>query len=187
MSLDRSDEGYFAENKAYAGLGRASLHGGVIFVIARGANIFVQLASTILLARILSPHDFGVVAVVLALVGFAPLLIDFGTSEASTQKTHITPSEISTLFWLNIVVSLILTVLLIGSSGAIARIFGEPALTDIALALSATFVLTAVCTQHTALMRRAMQFHRLATIDISANLVGSFVSVVLALRGWGYW
>ena len=82
---------YFTENKAYAGLGRASLHSGMIFVIARGGNIFVQLASTILLARILSPHDFGVVAVVLALVGFAPMLIDLGTSEASTQKTLITP------------------------------------------------------------------------------------------------
>ncbi len=187
MSSNRSDEGYFTENKAYAGLGRASLHGGVIFVIARGANIFVQLASTILLARILSPHDFGVVAVVLALVGFAPMLIDLGTSEASTQKTLITPEQISTLFWLNIAISLALTVLLIGSSSVIARIFGEPDITGIAVALSVTFVLTALFTQHAALMRRAMQFHRIAMIDISANLAGSIVSVVLALRGWGYW
>ncbi|TKW74295.1 MAG: lipopolysaccharide biosynthesis protein, partial [Bradyrhizobium icense] len=50
---------YFAENKAYEGLGRASLHNGMIFMAARGANVVVQLASTILLARILSPHDFG--------------------------------------------------------------------------------------------------------------------------------
>ena len=187
MSLNGGGEGYFTENKAYAGLGRASLHGGVIFVIARGANIFVQLASTILLARILSPHDFGVVAVVLALVGFAPMLIDLGTSEASTQKALITPEQISTLFWLNISISLALTVLLIGSSSVIARIFGEPDITGIAMALSVTFVLTALFTQHSALMRRAMQFHRIAMIDISANLVGSIVSVVLALRGWGYW
>jgi len=86
---------YFAENKAYAGLGRASLHSGVIFIAARGANIFVQLASTILLARVLSPHDFGLVAMVIALVGFAPMLIDLGTSEASTQKTQITQADIS--------------------------------------------------------------------------------------------
>jgi PST family polysaccharide transporter len=183
----RGGEGYFTENRAYAGLGRASLHGGVIVVIARGANIFVQLASTIVLARILSPHDFGVVAVVLALVGFAPMLIDLGTSEASTQKTLITPEQISTLFWLNMAIGLALTVLLIGGSGVIARIFGEPSITGIAVALSVTFVLTAMFTQHAALMRRAMQFHRIAMIDISANLAGSIVSVVLALRGWGYW
>ena len=135
----------------------------------------------------LSPHDFGLVAVVLALVGFAPMLIDLGTSEASTQKTLITPDQISTLFWLNIAISLVLTVLLIGSSGTIAWFFGEPSITGIALALSVTFVMTAMSTQHSALMRRAMQFHRIAMIDISANLVGSIVSVVLALRGWGYW
>ena len=80
-----------------------------------------------------------------------------------------------------------LTVLLIGSSGLIARIFGEPAITGIAMALSVTFVLTAMFNQHYALMRRAMQFHRIATIDISANLVGSIVSVAMALYGWGYW
>ncbi len=186
MSAKRGAE-YFAENKAYAGLGRASLHSGMIFIAARGANIFVQLASTILLARILSPHDFGLVAMVLALVGFAPMLIDLGTGEASTQKTHISEAEISTLFWLNVAVSLGLTVLLIASSNAIARFFGEPSLTGIALALSVTFVLTAMSTQHSALLRRAMQFHRIAMIDISSNLVGSIASVALALAGWGYW
>lgn len=186
MSAKRGS-GYFGENKAYAGLGRASLHSGMIFIAARGANIFVQLASTILLARILSPHDFGLVAMVLALVGFAPMLIDLGTSEASAQKTHITEAEVSTLFWLNVAISLGLTLLLIWSSDAIARFFGEPSLTGIALALSITFVLTAMSTQHSALMRRAMQFQRIAMIDISANLVGSIVSVALALAGWGYW
>jgi polysaccharide transporter, PST family len=178
---------YFAENKAFAGLGRASLHSGVIFIAARGANIFVQLASTILLARILSPHDFGLVAMVVALVGFAPMLIDLGTSEASTQKTHITEADISALFWLNIAISVVLTVALVGGSTAVAAFFGEPALTGIALALSATFILTALSTQHYALMRRAMQFRHIATIDISTNLIGTIVSVAMALTGWGYW
>src|SRR3954453_11979729 len=103
---------YFAENKAFAGLGRASLHSGVIFIAARGANIFVQLASTILLARILSPHDFGLVAMVIALTGFAPMLINLGPSKPSTKKPHISKADISSLFWLNIAIALVLTVLL---------------------------------------------------------------------------
>ena len=76
--MKRKVEQYFEENKPYAGLGRTSLRGGAAFVVARGINIIVQLASTILLARLLSPHDFGLVAMVLALVGFAPMLIDLG-------------------------------------------------------------------------------------------------------------
>src|SRR3954454_24883014 len=61
----RKADSYFGENKPHAGLGRKALHSGVTFVAARGVNIFVQLASTILLARLLSPHDFGLVAMVL--------------------------------------------------------------------------------------------------------------------------
>ena len=135
----------------------------------------------------LSPHDFGLVAMVIALVGFAPMLIDLGTSEAATQKTHISHTDISTLFWLNIAIALFLTVLLAAGSSAVAVFFGEPSLTGIALVLSSTFLLAALSTQHYALMRRAMQFRHIAMIDISANLIGSAISVVMALNGWGYW
>ena len=69
----------------------------------------------------------------------------------------------------------------------IAPFFGEPALTGIALASSLTFVMIAVSTQHYALMRRAMQFRHIAIIDISANVIGSIVSVAMAFAGWGYW
>jgi PST family polysaccharide transporter len=185
--LKRSVNSYFEENKPYTGLGRASLRSGMIFMTARGINIFVQLASTIVLARLLSPQDFGLVAMVLALVGFAPLLIDFGTTDASVQKTHIAQDEISTLFWLNLTIGVVLTALLIGTSGLIARVFGEPALTQIAMLLSLTFIMAALSTQHYALMRRAMQFRRLASIDISANVAGSVVSIAMALTDWGYW
>ncbi len=151
------------------------------------AVLIFQLASTIVLARLLSPHDFGIVAMVLALVGFAPLLIDLGTSEASVQKTHISRTEISTLFWLNISIGGALSILLAGGGSLIALIFGEPALTNIALVLSLTFITAAMSAQHYALMRRTMQFRRIAIIDISANVVGSIVSISMAMTDWGYW
>lgn len=185
--MKRQADRYFEDNKAYSGLGRTSLLSGVTFVAARGVNVVVQVASTVLLARLLTPHDFGLVTMVLALVGFAPMLIDLGTTDAASQKTHITPIEISTLFWLNVAIGGILTVLLAGCSGLIAAFFGEPALTGIALVSSLAFVVTAVSTQHYALMRRAMEFQNIAIIDISANLIGSIISIAMALTGWGYW
>jgi polysaccharide transporter, PST family len=185
--LKRDVDKYFEENRPYAGLGRTSLHGGLTLVVARGANIIVQVASTILLARLLSPHDFGLVAMVLALVGLAPMLIDLGTADASTQKTQITRVDVSTLFWLNVAIGAALTALFAGSSGFIAAFFGEPALTAIALVSSLTFMMTAVSTQHYALMRRAMQFRHLAMIDVTSNVVGSIISIAMAFTGWGYW
>jgi O-antigen/teichoic acid export membrane protein len=119
--LKRDVDKYFEENKPYAGLGRTSLLSGVTYVAARAVNIIVQVASTIILARLLSPHDFGLIAMVLALVGFAPMLIDLGTSDASTQKTRITEAEVSTLFWLNMAIGVALTVLL-----AQARVRSRP-------------------------------------------------------------
>jgi polysaccharide transporter, PST family len=186
-TLKSSVDSYFEENKPYSGLGRASLRSGMIFVTARGLNIFVQLASTVLLARLLSPHDFGVVAVIVALFGFAPMLIDLGTTEASVQRKHITQADISTIFWINTAIGTALTIVVAGASGLIARVFDEPSLTEISLALCVTYVMTAVSTQHYALMRRAMQFRRIAVIDISANLVGSFVSIAMAWADWGFW
>ncbi len=93
--------------------------------------------------------------------------------------------EVSTLFWLNLSIGLVLAVVLAASGGLIARTFGEPSLAGLALVLSVTFVMTALSTQHYALMRRAMQFRRIAIIDISANIVGSVVAVALALSGLG--
>ena len=185
--MTQKSDKYFEDNKPFEGLGRASLRGGAAFLAARSINIITQVASTILLARLLSPHDFGLVAMVLALVGFAPLLIDLGTTDASTQKTRITEVEISTLFWFNIAIGAALTVLLVSTSGFIASIFGEPALTGIALLSSLTFIMAAVSNQHYALMRRAMQFRQVATIDISANVIGTIVAIIMAFTGWGYW
>jgi polysaccharide transporter, PST family len=185
--LKRDVDRYFGENKAYAGLGRASVRGGVILLAGRGINVLVQLASTVLLARILSPHDFGLVAMVTALVLFAPILVDLGTTDASVQRANITPEQISALFWLNVTIGALLTMLFAAGSGLIGSFFGEPALHGIALILSLTFVMTALTVQHYALMRRAMEFRRIAIIDLSANLISSIVSVAMALTGWGYW
>lgn len=124
---------------------------------------------------------------VTALVLFAPILVDLGTTDASIQRATITPEQISALFWLNITIGAVLTMLFAAGSGLIGSFFGEPALHGIALILSLTFVMTALPVQHYALMRRAMEFRRIAIIDLCANLFSSIVSVALALAGWGYW
>jgi polysaccharide transporter, PST family len=185
--LTRQLQKYFGESKAYAGLGRASVRSAAVSVAGRAVNVLVQFASTILLARLLSPHDFGLVAMVTALVLFAPVLVDLGTTDASTQKEHITNAEISTLFWLNVTIGGTLTVLFAAGSGFIGSFYGQPDLTRVALVSSLTFTMTALSIQHYALMRRAMEFPRIAVIDLSSNAISSIVSVVLAFRGWGYW
>jgi len=181
---DRADR-YFQENVAYAGLGRASVRSGMMLLASRSVNVFVQVATSILLARLLTPHDFGVVAMVTALSGIAPLIL-IG-ADAAIQKSTINRVEISSLFWINIAIGGTMTLLFAMASGAIAAFYGEPSLTGIALVSSLAFVVTAAATQHYALMQRAMEFRRIAMIDLSANVISSIVSILLALDGWGYW
>lgn len=183
---NRADK-YFEEHKPFAGLGRASARGGAMLVAARGVNVIVQVATTVVLARILSPHEFGLVAVVAALVGFAPILVDLGTTDAAVQKARTTREEISALFWLNMGIGALLTVLFAASSWLIAKLFRQPELAEIALVSSLTFVITAASVQHYALMRRAMEFRQLATIETASNLLSSIIAIAMAFTSWGYW
>jgi polysaccharide transporter, PST family len=187
LPLTRKIDDYFSENQARAGLGRESLHSGVAFFAARGLNMFVQLGTTILLARLLSPRDYGLVAMVFAFVGFAPMLIDLGTTDATVQRKRISHVEVSALFWLKVAIAGGLTLLLVGGSGFIASFYGEPALSEIAVVSSLTFIVAALSTQHFALMRRAMQFRRMAVIEIASNVISSIIAIAMALTGWGYW
>ena len=89
---------YFGENRPREDFGRRSSRGGLISIGARIANAFVQMASVVVLARSLSPEDYGLVSMVGAIIGVAPLLIDLGTRDAVIPHRCITPEEISTLF-----------------------------------------------------------------------------------------
>ena len=180
-------ERFFGENKAHPGLGRKSIHSGIALVIARSVNILVQVGSTILLARLLSAEDYGLVAMVFALVSFAPMLIDLGTTDAFVQKTHVTRVDVSTLFFINVAIGAGLALLFVGLSPLIAAFYGEPTLVGIALAASLMFVFTALSTQHFALLRRAMDFQRLALIETASNVISSIIAIAMAFTGWGYW
>jgi polysaccharide transporter, PST family len=187
LSWNRRVESFFGENKPHAGLGRESLRSGIAFVAARGVNTVVQVGSTIVLARLLSPLDYGLVAMVFALIGFAPMLVELGTTDATIQSKRITEADATALFWLQASIGGTLTLLLAGSSGYIASFYGEPALRDIALVSSLTLIVAAVSTQHDALMRRAMRFRRIAVIDITANVVSSIIAIAMAVAGSAYW
>ena len=115
------------------------------------------------------------------------MLIDLGTSEATSQKPHITEAEVSFLFWLNAAIGGVLAVLLAASSRIIATFYGEPALSGIAVVSSLTFIAAGLSTQHLALLRRAMQFRSLALLDICTNVISSVLSIAMAFTGWGYW
>jgi PST family polysaccharide transporter len=110
-----------------------------------------------------------------------------GLSMATIQKAEINHSQVSTLFWINVAVSLVLTLILAVVAPVISWFYGEPRLTWITLALAGTFIFSGLTVQHQALLRRQMRFSVLAVIEIVSMCIGIIAAIVLAWYGAGYW
>jgi PST family polysaccharide transporter len=179
--------GYFDDAVRSHDLHHRSLRGGAVSMIAQGGNMAVQVVSTIVLARILLPEDFGLVAMVSAVTGYLSICVDLGTRDAVVQRGSVDEGEVSALFWITFAIGFTLTAITILCSPLIARFYGEPRLTHVAMVLSLMFVLPALYYQQYGLMRRALLFRQIAAIDLGGNTLGAVIAIVLAWRGYGYW
>ena len=142
-----------------------------------------------MLARLLTPADFGLIAMIAVVTGFVEMFKDAGLSVATVQRATVTHAQASTLFWINVALSLAVTLVVAALAPAIAWFYDEPKLTAITLALSATIVFGGLAVQHQALLRRRMEFGRLAFIEIASLAAGVVTAVLMAGRGWatGRW
>ncbi|SDS99231.1 lipopolysaccharide biosynthesis protein [Bradyrhizobium canariense] len=178
---------YFEDHSQSKDLGRRALRGGFVSVAMQYGNGALQIVAAIFLARLLAPEDFGLVAIVTVLTSFAPLLVDFGLGDATVQRSKITRGQVNSLFWLSCGIGLAVAVVVAACSPLIAWIYGEPRLAPIALCSAITFVLGGMSNQHLALLRRSMQFGRIANIQILSSLAGIAVAVIAASCGLDYW
>lgn len=166
---------------------RKSVKGGMVTLLTQGCNILLQLISTVVLARLLSPKDYGVIAMVTAVTSFANLFRDLGLSSAAIQKKNLTRDQQSNLFWINVAMGTILMLFVGAASPLIAWFYKKPELIAVSVALSSTFLIRSIGTQHGAMLVRNMQFGRQAVATITGTVVGMVVSIVFALRGLSYW
>jgi PST family polysaccharide transporter len=164
-----------------------SVRGGLLSVIAQVTQVLVQSISTILLARLLTPTDFGLVAMVNAVTVIAWGFADLGLTEATIQRKELTHNQVSTLFWINVAMGLFLTFVTAGMAPFLAKFYEEPRLVGITLVASVSFLIAGLRGQHNALLKRQMLFKSLAIRDVTSSLLGVIVAVGLALRGAGYW
>lgn len=164
-----------------------SIRGGMVTLSAQAFRFAIQLASTVALARLLHPGDFGLIGMVTAITGFVELFMDLGLSAATVQRSQVTHGQVSTLFWINLAVGASLTALTAASAPAVAAFYGEPRLVPLTLALSAGFVIGGLGVQQQALLRRRMRFTSIAAVDIASNLVAAVIAVATAAVGFGAW
>jgi O-antigen/teichoic acid export membrane protein len=156
-------------------------------VFAQTANFIVRVVSLMLLGRLLDPKDFGLVGMVTAVIGVLSLFKDFGLSTATVQRDTVTHQQLSTLFWINVLVGAVLGVLSLAIAPVLATFYHEPRAVWVTGVLAAGFLFNGAGVQHSALLQRQMRFTTLAVIDTVALLVSTAAGISLALAGFGYW
>jgi PST family polysaccharide transporter len=141
----------------------------------------------VVLARLLSSADFGIVAMVTTITGLGIAFADLGLSEATIQREEISHEQISTLFWVNVAIGLALTAITAGLAPELAWLYHEPRLLRLTLFLSLTFLISSLNVQHDALLKREMRFRTVAIRDVAAYAIAVPASIFMAFHGYGYW
>lgn len=164
-----------------------AVKGAAATVAGQACSFLATMASTLILARLLDPMDFGLIAMVTAVTGFFALFQDAGLSTATEVRGDVTNQQISTLFWINTALGTAVAASIALCSPLIAWFYGEPRLAGISIAFGSLSLLGGVAAQHQALLRRSMRFYAVASIQ-ACSAFGSLVAGVgTALAGCGIW
>ncbi|WP_432547365.1 lipopolysaccharide biosynthesis protein [Kineococcus sp. SYSU DK004] len=147
----------------------------------------VRMVSIVVLARLLTPDDYGLMAMAWVITGFVSTVGSLGLSEAVVQRAKVTHAQASTLFWLNIALGAVLMLLVAASAPLLAMFYGRQELVAVTIVLSTTFLLGALTVQHQAVLLRRLQFRTLALRNFAGGVTEIAVSIVAALMGAGYW
>jgi len=168
-------------------LRQLAVRGAGVTIFSGGATLAIQVVATVVLARLLAPADFGVVAMVTT---FSFLLMNFGLNgltEAVVQREDITHDLASTLFWINVGCGILLTAAFAGAGSLLAWFYKDPHVTRVAVGISLTIFLTSTSVLHLALLKRAMRFSQVSVNDVRGRMVSVVVSILSGWAGWGYW
>jgi len=178
---------HFATGHLLANLKGRTISSGFVTVLSQGALFGLNLVSIMVLARMLPPQDFGLVAMVATVMGFLRIFNDAGLSTATVQREDITHAQVSNLFWTNVALGGLASLILALSAPVVAWFYREPRLIGITLALCLSFLLAGSTVQHLALLKRQMRFKMIAVIQIGAAIASVVVGVGMAWLNYGYW
>lgn len=143
---------------------------------------FIQLA---VLARLLSPEAFGLMAMIMVVLGLGQAYADMGISNAIIHRQDTTGEQLSSLYWLNIIAGVIVFILLLISTPLVVLFYGEPRLTELMPWAALVFIVTPLGQQFQILLQKELQFRILSIIELTAVIVGTTVAIVTAMMGQG--
>jgi len=185
-TADPSAEPLITDDAVLADLPRRSARGGVIQVGAQGIQLLLTVASGAVLARLLSPVDFGIVGMAATLTSLASVVRDFGLPMATVQRAELDERDVSSLFWMGLRLNLALAVGLVLAAPAAASLYDEPRVVEVVAIVALSGIVAGMSAQHEALLIRQMRFATLRAVDLSSLAVAMIAGIVFAMAGAGY-
>ncbi|MDT9593565.1 lipopolysaccharide biosynthesis protein [Nocardioides zeae] len=168
-------------------LGRQASRGAAQTLVWQAARIVIQFGGLIVLARLLDPNAFGLIAMIAVIVGIADLLRDFGLTNASIQAKTLSDHQRSNLFWLNVVIGVVLTLAIYLAAPLVADFYGEPDLRYLTEVLAGVVFINALGAQFRAEVNREMRFVALNATEVVPAAGGLIGAVIIAIATGSVW
>ena len=171
-----------------ADLGGRTVRGGALAVGAQVVRMGLTLATYAVLARLLAPEDFGLVAMAGTVTAFVQLFKDLGLSTATIQRKELDQDTVSALFAMNVAMGVVIMLVAWAVAPLAALLFDDPRVITLVMAMALTMPVSAAGAQHRALLTRQMRWWTLHALEITTLLAGTVTAIVLAAGfGVGYW
>lgn len=147
----------------------------------------LKFGISVLLARLLTPEAFGLIGMIVVFTGFASLFADAGFGAALVQREEIEERHLSSVFWLQAGLGILLTLGLAGAAPLIAQFYGEPLLEVLTMFVAIQFTFESMATVQTALFRRKMDFRKITIVKLVATVTSGGIAITLAVLDYGVW
>ncbi|OZF03142.1 lipopolysaccharide biosynthesis protein [Rhodococcoides fascians] len=172
---------------AVESLGKSAARGAGLGMVSQLVRFAAQIAGIAILGRLLLADDYGLIAMVLAIVGLGEILRDAGLGAAAVQSSTITQTQKSVLFWINTGIGVLLTLVIYLLAEPISSVYSDPRIAAIVQALSITFLINGLAAQFRAQLIRDRYFGRIAVVEVAGTTLGIAAALVAALSNYGYW
>ncbi|KRE25934.1 hypothetical protein ASG80_03625 [Agromyces sp. Soil535] len=187
MGTRRDQPGDRMSTPATDRLAHTSSRGVFVTMGGFGGKTLIQVASTVVLARLLTPADFGLVAMVTAIVGVADLVRDFGLTGAIIQVKNLSERMWMSVMWLSVALGVGLMAVIAASAPLIALLYDEERLIPLTIVIAPILLVNGLSMPMQARVQRDLRFGTLANIDVVSMLCGVGLGIATAALGWGVW
>ncbi len=168
-------------------IAKKAVKGTVWSAIDKFGVMALQFLIYVVLARLLSPEDFGALNMIMIFIWVSMTCVDGGFGSALVQKKHSTQTDYSTIFFWGAGIGLFFYILIFVGSGPIANFYDMPILKPVMRTIGITLIFTGMASTQTARLQKQLRFRELAIVNVGTYILAGILAILMAFNGYGIW